>query len=134
MTIMMRLLVGRPAFQNAGCQLFKCSRRAISSANLTIESTQDPSGFENRPANKDLTFGTVSYACQRRLSCTVVDTPLMSCFDDFGPGDCQLMKSLQARLFRHYVECLLCSLLFLALLLTSLTLVVDIDRHFRITC
>lgn len=61
MRMMMQLLVGRPAFKNAGCQVFKCSRRAISSSNLTIEHAKDPSRFENRPANKDLVFGTVSY-------------------------------------------------------------------------
>jgi hypothetical protein len=67
--MMMQLLAGRPAFQNAGCQLLKYSRRAISSANLTIEPTQDSSLFENRPANKDLVFGTVSVMCACRLDC-----------------------------------------------------------------
>ncbi len=66
----MQLLVGRPAFKNAGCQVLKCSRRAISSANLTIEPTQDPSRFENRPANKDLVFGTVSDMCQLSVDIT----------------------------------------------------------------
>jgi hypothetical protein len=61
MSMLMQLLVGRPALKNAGCQVFKkCARRAISSANLTIEPTKDTSRFENRPANKDLVFGTVS--------------------------------------------------------------------------
>ena len=98
MTMMMRMLVGRPTFQNTGCQLLKCSQRAISSANLTIEPTQDPSGFENRPANKDLTFGTVSVIfadidCRSRSR----HPSLMGCFDVSGPDDCQLLKSRQVK-------------------------------------
>lgn len=120
MTMMMRLLVGRPAFQNVGCQVFKCSRRAISSANLTIEPTTDPSGFENRPANKDLTFGTVRYACQSRHH------PLRKgCFDDSGPNDCHLLRSRQSGFFCHFVLRSLCAYCFSRFASHSLLSVVD---------
>jgi hypothetical protein len=100
---MMQLLVGRPAFKDAGSQVFKYSRRAISSANLTIEHNKDASRFENRPANKDLVFGTVSRC---RYNFLIFRSILVLVVSDAAEESVDSAKrscsGTHARMFHHY--------------------------------